>query len=271
MSVKDNQKNLKDDIQSLHLEQRPVEFETFDKGHGRLENRRIRTSSELNDYVEFPKVKQVFLIERNVEEIKPKPRHIRLTDINHADEFRHHVLKENEILLIKNDAERYELGFENQKGEYETIAVKTTTDEAFADGIAKINDKSFTGTVSKKHAIMECIKNIIKPLGGQTHYKKTYKEYAYGITSLNANQASPKNILEYNRGHWGIENREHYVRDKTFDEDRSQVRTKNGPRIMASLRNFAINICRLLGFKNIAKATRDFAKNPPLATKAIGI
>jgi predicted transposase YbfD/YdcC len=270
MPVKDNQKNLKDDIQSLHLEQRPVEFETFDKGHGRLENRRIRTSSELNNYVDFPKVKQVFLIEREVEEIKPKLRHIRLTNINDVDEYKNHVLKKNEILLIMHNTEHYELGFQNQKGEYESVAVNVS-DEAFADGIAKINDKSFAGTLTKKHAITQYIEKIIKSLGGQTHYKKTYTEYAYGITSLDATQASPENILEYNRGHWGIENREHYVRDKTFDEDRSQIRTKNGPRMMASLRNFAITICRLLGFKNIAKATRDFAKNPPLAMKAIGI
>jgi hypothetical protein len=48
-------------------------------------------------------------------------------------------------------------------------------------------------------------------------------ETVYGITSLTTYQANPADILAFNRGHWGIENREHHVRDVTFDEDRSQV------------------------------------------------
>ncbi len=44
----------------------------------------------------------------------------------------------------------------------------------------------------------------------------------HGITSLTAWQANPADILAGNRGHWQVENREHYVRDRTFDEDRSQ-------------------------------------------------
>ena len=49
------------------------------------------------------------------------------------------------------------------------------------------------------------------------------------------------------------------MRDVTFDEDRSKVRTANGPRVMASLRNFAIGLLRLLGATNIAAAVRDLA------------
>lgn len=44
-----------------------------------------------------------------------------------------------------------------------------------------------------------------------------------------------------------VENRLHWVRDVTYDEDRSQVRTGNGPRVMASLRNLAISILRING------------------------
>jgi hypothetical protein len=65
--------------------------------------------------------------------------------------------------------------------------------------------------------------------------------------------------LEYNRGHWKSENRVHYVRDVTFDEDRSQVRTAGGPHIMASIRNLVMGIFRLLGFQYIPDATRYFA------------
>jgi predicted transposase YbfD/YdcC len=42
-------------------------------------------------------------------------------------------------------------------------------------------------------------------------------------------------LLTLNRGHWAIENRLQYVGDVTFEEDRSQVRTGEGPRLMASL------------------------------------
>jgi predicted transposase YbfD/YdcC len=64
---------------------------------------------------------------------------------------------------------------------------------------------------------------------------RTRNETVYGITSLTAWQANPADVLAFNRGHWSIENREHYVRDVTFDEDRSQVRTGSSPQIMAAI------------------------------------
>jgi hypothetical protein len=57
-------------------------------------------------------------------------------------------------------------------------------------------------------------------------------EVAYGITSLSPEKADAKRLLSLNRGHWCIENRLHWVRDVTFDEDRSQVRVGEGPRVM---------------------------------------
>jgi len=62
-------------------------------------------------------------------------------------------------------------------------------------------------------------------------------ETVYLITSLKPDKASPEKLLKINREHWGIENKSHYVRDVTYDEDRSQIRSKNGPRMMAILRN----------------------------------
>ena len=51
----------------------------------------------------------------------------------------------------------------------------------------------------------------------------------------------------------------HWVRDVTFDEDRSTVRTGTGPQVMASLRNTAVNLHRLAGATNIAHACRTAA------------
>jgi predicted transposase YbfD/YdcC len=93
----------------------------------------------------------------------------------------------------------------------------------------------------------------------------------YLITSLSKDDADGKRLLNLIRGHWGIENKSHYVRDFTFDEDRSKVRTKSGPRIMATLRNFAISILRLIGYSNIAKALRDMMAKPHVALRLIGI
>ena len=81
-------------------------------------------------------------------------------------------------------------------------------------------------------------------------------EAAFVITSLSRKEASPRVLAGKLRGHWGIENGLHYIRDGTFDEDRSRIRTGSGPRVMASLRNLAIAIHRLNGEKNIASATR---------------
>lgn len=83
-------------------------------------------------------------------------------------------------------------------------------------------------------------------------------EVAYGVTSLKKSEASAKKLLELNRGHWEIENRVHYPRDRTFDEDRCRIRTGNGARVMASIRNIAISIIRLMGFKYLPDAIREF-------------
>ncbi|MEI2779062.1 MAG: ISAs1 family transposase [Tetrasphaera sp.] len=90
-------------------------------------------------------------------------------------------------------------------------------------------------------------------------------EVVYLITSASHHDAQPATLAAWVQGHWGIENRVHWVRDATFDEDRSQVRTGVLPRIMASLRNTAISILRLTGRSNIAAATRHHSRNPERA------
>jgi predicted transposase YbfD/YdcC len=87
-------------------------------------------------------------------------------------------------------------------------------------------------------------------------------ETVYAITSLDVRDATGAQIGAIVRGHWGVENRLHYIRDVTWDEDRSQIRVGNGPQVMASLRNLAITILRLAGETNIAAALRHHASNP---------
>ncbi|GIN05180.1 hypothetical protein Pve01_68380 [Planomonospora venezuelensis] len=85
----------------------------------------------------------------------------------------------------------------------------------------------------------------------------TSKEIVFGITSLPAALAGPTHLNHYERAHWGVENRLNWVRDVTFREDHSQLRTGAAPRALACFRNLAINTFRLAGRANIAHARRD--------------
>jgi predicted transposase YbfD/YdcC len=94
---------------------------------------------------------------------------------------------------------------------------------------------------------------------------------ALGVTSLTGDAAHPDQIHRYVRGQWVIENRLHWVRDVTYGEDASRVRTGTAPHVMASLRNLAISALRLAGHTNIAQALRHMARNPTRPLALLGI
>ncbi len=111
-------------------------------------------------------------------------------------------------------------------------------------------------------------------LGRHVIIKKTAQErveVVYGVTSLRPERATPGRLLELVRGHWQIENKSHWVRDVTFDEDRSQGRSGNIPQLMAALRNTAIGLLRWSGHTNIAAACRRMAAQPAQALALVGI
>ena len=95
-------------------------------------------------------------------------------------------------------------------------------------------------------------------------------ELAYAITSLTPEEAGPARLLRLWRGHWRIENRLHWVRDVTFDEDRSQVRTGAVPQVMAAFRNAVTGLLRRTGTRNIAAALRHYAWKPLAALNLLG-
>ena len=92
----------------------------------------------------------------------------------------------------------------------------------------------------------------------------------YAITSLGFAQASPARLADLLRGHWAIEAL-HHLRDVTFAEDASQVRTGAGPHVMATLRNLVIGMLSWAGPVNLAAALRRHGRDPrrPLATLSI--
>ena len=91
---------------------------------------------------------------------------------------------------------------------------------------------------------------------------KVEVEVVFGITSLPRERAGARELLGLIRGHWGIENGLHGVRDGTLREDASRIRKGTGPEVMAALRNIVIFLFKRLGHKSAAAATRHYVCNP---------
>ncbi len=94
----------------------------------------------------------------------------------------------------------------------------------------------------------------------------------YAITSLPFEQARPARLADLLRGHWAIEAL-HHIRDTTFAEDASHIRSGAGPSVMACLRNLAIGVLYRAGPVNLAATLRHHARDPrrPLATLGISL
>jgi len=95
-----------------------------------------------------------------------------------------------------------------------------------------------------------------------TRKGQTSTEVVYLITDLCPKQASPLRLLSLVRGHWGIENRSHYVRDVSFQEDRSRLRSGNAPQLLAAFRNLAISLIHRSGTSQICATRRSFSSHP---------
>ena len=96
------------------------------------------------------------------------------------------------------------------------------------------------------------------------------RETAYGLTSLGTGQAGPEELATLVRCHWHIENRLHYVRDFTYDEDRCRAHVGHLPRNLACLTNAALSIVRHEGrFEYLPPANRHYAARPQEAPDAV--
>lgn len=169
--VKGNQPQLLDDIATVFEPQKPPKgfsaapkqfssASTVGKGHGRIEQRTLHASEQLNGYLDWPHARQVFMLERNVERVR--------------------------------------------------------------DG-------------------------------------KTTCQVVYGVTSLDAQQASPERLMELVRNHWHIENKLHYRRDETLREDWCHLRMGHAQRMMASINNLMLGLLAKHKVSNVPKARRRFS------------
>ena len=91
---------------------------------------------------------------------------------------------------------------------------------------------------------------------------KTEQETVYGITSLAPEEANAERLQELVRGHWGIENRLHWVRDMTLGEDACRVRRGDGPQLLAAFRNAVVHLLEEVEAASKAAATRHIAIHP---------
>ena len=103
----------------------------------------------------------------------------------------------------------------------------------------------------------------------EVFHKKTATltiEHALGITSQTPQQADARRVLLTNRGHWVIENSCHYVIDWNFHEDRSRIRTGNGPSNVTRLRRFAVSVIKCVsdGKTSVAETMRTLNRNTRL-------
>jgi predicted transposase YbfD/YdcC len=97
----------------------------------------------------------------------------------------------------------------------------------------------------------------------------TSTEVLYAVTSLPPSRADAQALLRVTREHWGIENKVHWVRDVTFDEDRHQVRKGAAPQVFAAITNLVCTLLRRQGCTNIAAALRTNAGRPRSAVALI--
>lgn len=91
---------------------------------------------------------------------------------------------------------------------------------------------------------------------------KVETELVQGITSLPRERAGAKELLALTRGHWGIENGLHGVRDGTLREDASRIRRGAAAEVMAVVRNLVVFLFKRRGYTNAAAATRHFVCHP---------
>ena len=94
------------------------------------------------------------------------------------------------------------------------------------------------------------------------------REIVYAITSAPPEKFDAIALLTASRDHWAIENREFHVRDVTFKEDASRIRTAALPQVMTALRSSVLALIRRTGQKPTA-ARPAYAARPKAAIKLL--
>jgi predicted transposase YbfD/YdcC len=109
-----------------------------------------------------------------------------------------------------------------------------------------------------------CVLERVRRTGEQEQ-----REVVFAITSLTPQRASAGRLLELARGHWGIENQLHWIKDVVLGEDACRVRTNGGPQVLSGLRSAALRLLHHNGLSQIASALRHLAAFPLKAVQLV--
>lgn len=131
-------------------------------------------------------------------------------------------------------------------GRIEERAVTVSRETAWLDG-----DRRFPGELR-----LPGIATIIKVRSRTELKDRCRSDTRYYISSANLTAEAAAEAV---RGHWGIENRLHWVLDVVFNEDQARLRTGHGAKNMAVVRHFAINLVRAMADKKSIKLRRKAA------------
>jgi predicted transposase YbfD/YdcC len=158
------------------------------------------------------------------------------------------------VSLIINGGNDYLIGLkENQPTLYQTAVTSSqqqqplssaTTVEKTHGRLVKRSCQVFALPQQLRHQWAGLKTFIVVQREGIREHKP-FHERQYYICSL-SKQA--QQLLADTQGHWGIENRLHWVRDVTFREDFPPRQGGNAPVNWAILHNFFITIARYLRF-----------------------
>ena len=140
-----------------------------------------------------------------------------------------------------------------------------------------VDGKSIKATVSNYDKAYQDFINVVSVWVGLarlvkverigTRASKPYHQVAYYISSLSLNATQ---FAQGIRGHWGIENRLHWVKDVVLEEDTSRMRLGNAPGNLSIIRCLAISfagalraiaILRYNGYSYITTAVRMIGHN----------
>ena len=135
-----------------------------------------------------------------------------------------------------------------------------------ADGPAKAHGRIETRRIAARDLLPNTLgpfpgaRQAFRVVRGRTDAKtgETSAETAYGITTVPAERAGPARLLAWNRGHWQVENANHYRRDATMGEDASRVRKGHAPANNATLNNIALAVVFHRGFRYLPAANIHF-------------
>jgi len=186
-----------------------------------------------------------------------------------------HTQRELSMQILDAGGEYLWLVKDNQPSLREDIEYLFTADERTVEGGRITHDFERHHTLDKEHGRIERREiTVSSELEGYSDWPglqqvfkldryrkdvrsgKEERETVYGLTSLTAEEASPKRLLNFTRQLWGIENGLHYRRDVTFGEDRIRMTRGQAGRNMAAINNLVIGLLRHAGASNIAAARR---------------